>query len=418
MKKTDVCIVGGGPAGMMTAIVIAEKLKDMNYEITIIEHKDKPGKKLLATGNGRCNFANDIIDDMSFRGENASFAYNIIKQFDLEKMLGFMRQIGVLHTSLNGYYYPRSLQAGTVCEALKIKLSSLKVNICCNVNVTGIVKDGKGYVVKTDSEDIAAGYVVVATGGKSYKNLGSDGSGYRFAKKLGHRVTKLYPALVGLAANGLDFKMCSGVRAKGKISLLVKDNVICSSEGEIQFADYGISGIPVFQISRYASDNIGKGNKVQAVIDFVPEYDILDIKEIIREILGSNKKQTILGALNAFIPLKLAKAILKRQRVDVNAGVRQIDNGVLISVASELKGLKIGIENDCGFEKAQVTAGGVDTSEISEKTLESKINKGLYFAGEVLDVDGNCGGYNLHFAFACGYVIGKAIVKEEKGQDI
>lgn len=415
MKQTDVCIIGGGPAGMMAAITTAEKLKGIKCEITIVEHKDKLGKKLLATGNGRCNFANELIDDMSFRGENASFAYNVVDRFDLDRLLDFMKRIGVLHTSLNGYCYPRSLQAATVCDALKLKLNSLRVNICCNVNVSGIENRDNGYVLRTDVEDIRAKYVVIAMGGKSYKSLGSDGSGYKLAKKMGHRVTRLYPALCGLVANGLDFKVCSGVRAKGNISLFVKDRRICGSEGEIQFADYGISGIPVFQISRYASDSIAKENRVQAVIDLVPEFDILDIKEIISNIIKSNKKQTILSAINAFIPIKLAKAILKRMKIDASVGAEQIDNGMLITIAGELKGLKIGIEGDCGFEKAQVTAGGVDTSSVFLKTLESKINSGLYFAGEVLDVDGNCGGYNLHFAFASGYIVGKSIANNLKG---
>lgn len=416
MKKTDVCIIGGGPAGMMAAITVMDNLNGRNCQVTIVEHKDKLGKKLLATGNGRCNFANDVIDDMSFRGENTPFAYNVINRYDLNQILDFMRRIGVLHTSLNGYYYPRSLQAATVCDALKLKLDSLKADVCCNVNVTGLEKNDRGFIIKTDAEDISAKYVVISMGGKSYKSLGSDGSGYKLAKKIGHRITKLYPALTGLVANGLDFKVCSGVRVRGKISLLVKDRRICCSEGEIQFADYGISGIPVFQISRYASEYIGRGDRVQTVIDFVPEYDILDIKETIRDILDNNKKQTILSALNAFIPVKLAKAILKRLRVDASAGAKRIDNGILISIAGELKGLKIGIERDCGFDKAQVTAGGVDTLEVSEKTLESKLADGLYFAGEILDVDGNCGGYNLHFAFASGNIVGEAIANKLKGQ--
>lgn len=410
MKKTDVLIVGGGPAGLTAAIVAAEHT-GADTDITVVEHKDKVGKKLLATGNGRCNFTNDIVDDMSYRGNNPSFAYGIIDRFDKNALLEFMRRMGVLHTSVNGYYYPRSFQAAAVLDALNKRLELHGVNVKCSVNVTGVEKKKDGYVIKTDKYDMCAKYVIIAAGGKSYKNLGSDGSGFKLAKSLGHTVTELYPSLIGLKADGLDFKMCSGVRTKGKIELIVKDSPICRAEGELQFADYGISGIPVFQISRFASQNIAKGIKVTAVIDLVSEYDLIDIKEIIADILKSNRKQTILGAVNAFVPRKLAGAILKRQRVNENDGFKQIDNGIILALASELKQLKIGIVGDCGFDKAQVTAGGVCTDEMENDTMESKLLKNLYFAGEVIDIDGNCGGYNLHFAFASGAAAGKAIAE-------
>lgn len=417
MKKTDVIIVGGGPAGLTAAASIAENTKK-NIDITVLEHKDKAGKKLLATGNGRCNFTNDILDDMSYRGNKPSFAYKIIDRFDKETLIDFMRKTGVLHTSINGYYYPRSLQAASVLDAINKKLDFLGVNTKCSINVTGIEKKKDMYVVSTDKSEFCAGCVVIATGGKSYKSLGSDGSGFKLAKALGHTITELYPSLTGLKAEGLDFKMCSGVRARGRIEIIVKNDTVCCAEGELQFADYGISGIPVFQISRYASQNIARGNKVAALIDLAAEYDVIDIKEIITDILKSNSRQTILGALNAFIPQKLARAVLKRQRVDEESGFKQIDNGIIISLASELKQLKISITGDCGFDKAQVTAGGVSTEEIKNSTMESKLMKGLYFAGEVVDVDGNCGGYNLHFAFASGAVAGKAIAERIEGLDI
>lgn len=417
MKKTDVLIVGGGPAGLTAAAVIAENT-EKNIDITVLERKDKVGKKLLATGNGRCNFTNDILDDMSYRGNNPSFAYKIIDRFNKGTLIVYMRRMGVLHTSINGYYYPRSLQASSVLDAMNKKLDYLGVSIKCGVNVTRIEKKKDMYIVGTDKTDICARYVVIASGGKSYKSLGSDGSGFKLAKALGHTVTQLHPSLIGLRAEGLDFKMCGGVRAKGKIDLIVKDGTVCHAEGELQFADYGVSGIPVFQISRYASQNIAKGNKVTAIIDLAAEYDVIDIKEIIADILKSNSRQTILGALNAFIPQKLARAILKRQKVDENSGFKQIDNGIIIALASELKQLKINITGDCGFDKAQVTAGGVSTEEIKNSTMESKLMKGLYFAGEVVDVDGNCGGYNLHFAFASGAAAGKAIAERIEGLDI
>jgi len=408
MKKADVIIIGAGAAGLMTAVNIGKNLKK-KADIIVLEHKEKPGKKLLATGNGRCNFANDVIDDESFRGTNSSFAYKLINEFTKENLLDLFYEIGVMNTSINGYYYPRSLQATTVVDALINYIDLYNIKIKCDENVLELKHSKGNYHIVTQNEEYLSKYVVLATGGKSYKTLGSDGSGYKLAKSFGHTVTALYPSLIGLKASGLDFKMASGVRAKGVVSLYMKDKVICEQEGEIQFADYGISGIPVFQISRYASEIIASGKKAVVSVDLVKEYDILDIKNILSEILKANKKQNILNALNAFIPLKLAKAILKRQKINIEDTHKQIDNCKLLSIASEMKQLKLSIEGDLGFDKAQVTAGGINTDEIDNKTLESKKSKNLFIVGELLDIDGNCGGYNLHFAFACGKNAGETI---------
>jgi len=411
MKNTDVLVIGGGAAGLMTAVTIGKNIKNNNTEITILEHKDKPGKKLLATGNGRCNFTNDLFDEESYRGSDSSFGYEVIKKFDKDDLLAYLQNIGILNCSINGYYYPRSLQATSVLDAFIAYINLYYIKMKCNSHVKSVKKIQTGYLVETDDEIYTCKYLVLATGGKSYNSLGSDGSGYKLAKMLGHTVTPLYPSLTGLNAVGLDFKIASGVRAKGKVSLIVKDRIISEQVGEIQFADYGVSGIPVFQISRYASEQLSKNNKVMISIDLAREYDILDIKNILTDILESNKKQNILNAMNSFVPLKLAKVILKRQNITPDMGLKNLDNAKILALASELKQLKLSVTGDTGFEKAQVTAGGIKTNEINNDTMESKLSNNLFIVGELMDIDGNCGGYNLHFAFASGKIAGDTILE-------
>ncbi len=408
MKEINVIVIGGGASGLTAAMQAAVSLCNSKVNITVLEHKDKPGKKLLATGNGRCNFTNDIMDEESYRGENNSFAYNVINRFNKDKLCGYFNEIGILHTNINGYYYPRSLQATTVLDSICAKLDELGVMIKCDAEVTNITKRKKDFLVETNTGNYNADYVVVATGGKSYKNLGSDGSGYKILKSFGHTVTGLYPALSGLKASGMDFKACHGVRAKGNISLYVDD--VCASEsyGEIQFADYGVSGIPVFQVSRYAAKALSERKKVHMLIDFAYEYDYKDVLDTLSYIADNNKSKSIEEVVNAFVPIKLSRVLVK----DIAKSSKQINMQMLKRVASALKKTKIIVTGDCGFEKAQVTAGGIVTNEIDINTMESKLCKNMFITGEILDIDGNCGGYNLHFAFATGILAGMSIGKK------
>ena len=389
MYCTDAVIIGAGPSGMSAAYnIIKEAGKAVN--VVVLEHKDKPGKKLLATGNGRCNFTNDVLDDESYRGNKPSFAYNLIHEYNKEWLIDMLYDIGIIHTSINGYYYPHSLQASSVNDSLIGAVADGGVKIITDVHVVNIKKENKSYIVNTDKDVYKAKYVVVAAGGKSYRALGSDGSGYDICKKLGHGIVSTHPALCGLNLKGIAFKKCSGVRAKGRICLEENGKTISESEGELQFTDYGLSGIPVFQISRYA-----KSGQVLHV-DLASDYTYSELHDMFTYISHKNNHKSIEEVLNSFLPAKLCRVLTEQ-------------NGNIKVVCNKLKDLKLDVVSTLDFDKSQVTAGGVDVSEIDGKTMQSKLCDGLYIVGELLDIDGNCGGYNLHFAFASGACAGKDI---------
>lgn len=406
-------ICGAGAAGLMAALVLKRKTHN-NVSILILEHKDKPGKKLLATGNGRCNFANDCIDEKSFRGEHPEFGYNVVEKFDKKAMFDLFYDEGVLTTSINGYYYPRSLQAQTVLNMFLKNDKNIDKCIHCNENVTDISKKGSSFRIKTDKGEYEAAYVVMACGGKAFSVHGSDGSGYDLCKKLGHHITRLRPSLIGLKCNGLDFKTCQGVRAKGRLTLKSNNKKVISEYGEIQFAEYGLSGIPVFQISRYASFCLADKHKTEIVIDLASEYEYEQVEYIMWNLVHK-KKKNLPEVLNAFVPVKLAMTILKKE--NINPDTAKADRNIIQTLAGNLKALNVNVIADMGFEKAQVTAGGVDTNDVKNDTLESKINSNFYITGELLDVDGNCGGYNLHFAFASAFLAASDICRKVKSKN-
>lgn len=415
MKKSDIIIAGGGAAGLMAALSAATYVPE-GTKITVLEHKDSAGKKLLATGNGRCNFTNDVIDGMSYRGNDSSFAYKIIGQYNKEWLLQTMRDIGIVHTSVNGYYYPRSLQARTVTDCIISKLNIYGVDIICGANVSGVKKTKTGYRVLCDNDIYECTKLIMAMGGCTYSKLGSDGSGYAILKNLGHTVTALFPALTGLKARGLDFKHCHGVRAKGSLTVYADGDKIAWTDGEIQFTEYGISGIPVFQISRYASSAVIGKRKVTIAIDLVTEYTYNELVRILRDIADSNPYKTVIELLNGLIPQKLAGAILGTVKIRPDREAGSFSEKELYRIAEIVKNLTIDITGDCGFDKAQVTAGGIATGEVNADTMESKLCRGLYIAGELLDIDGSCGGYNLHFAFATGAAAGMNAALEVQKQ--
>lgn len=394
-----VYIVGGGAAGLFAAIWAAKR----NKKITVLEHKDKPGKKILATGNGKCNYTNLIQKSECYRSDNPSFPQAVLKEFDVSRTIEFFQEIGVYPHERNGYLYPNSGQAASVLEVLLLEAERLKVRIECGIHVQRVDKSLKIY---TDKGEYQADSVLLAAGGMANTALGSDGSGFALAKALGHRILTPLPALVQLRSKDKYFKTLSGVRTEAKVCLYSGKKLLAEEKGEVLFADYGISGIPVMQVSRYAAKALSERKEAMLVLDFFPFLSKEELADILTDRLKRNPTETIEQAFIGLLNKKLAYVALKETGVEVSLTLSRLKKEQLSLLAGRLKEWKIPVSETNSFEQAQVTAGGVDTLQINPGTMESKLVKGLYFAGEIVDVDGTCGGYNLQWAWSSGFAAG------------
>lgn len=398
----DIIIVGGGASGLTASIFCARN----NKKVLILEHKDKAGKKILATGNGKCNYTNLYYDENCYRGENKSFIENVINQFDAKHTIKFFQQLGIYPKNKNGYMYPNSEQALSILDVLLMELKRLNVEILCNENVETIVKEKDKFIIETSNNKFISRNVVIATGGCASNKFGSDGSGYKFAKTFGHNIIQVTPALVALKSNKKFLKKLSGVRVTAEISLYV-NNILTSKEfGEIQFTNYGISGIPTFQISRYATKALANKKDTYVILDFMPDINIRDLENLIKVRLKDNYYKTMYEFMIGLFNNKLSDVILSQAGINSDIKCNKFNN--IKKLAEKIKLFKIDISGDNSFENAQVCAGGVDTRQIDVNSMQSKLVKGLYFIGEVLDVDGTCGGYNLQWAWSSAYVLGKS----------
>lgn len=398
----SVYVVGAGAAGMMAAITAARQGK----KVTIIEHRDKAGKKILATGNGKCNFTNMYMDKECFRGSNNDYIMDIYNQFDNKAVIDFFKHLGIYPKIKNGYVYPNSGQAISISEALQNELRYLNVDIITNTNIREIYDNKDGYLIITDKGEYKTDSVIIAAGSNASPKSGSDGSGYRLAKKLGHTIVPVLPALVQLRSSSPFFKEVAGVRTDGSVRIMSGRECVAKDSGELMLTDYGISGIPVFQVSRFASVLLNKNEKVIARLDFLPEMDFTECKEYIRDRIYSYPDKSIKDNFTGILNSKLLNALLKELKIDINMSTGNLSEKQIIDIANGFKNFSINITGTNSFDNAQVCCGGVSLDELNKHTLESKLHKGLFFAGEILDVDGICGGYNLQWAWSSGYVSG------------
>lgn len=398
----DSIIIGGGVSGMMTAIYAARN----NKNVCIVEHEDRIGKKILSTGNGKCNLTNmEISKDMYYTGSKGDF-YPVIETFSPQDIINFFRSIGVLTINKNGYIYPRSEQASMVLDALRNELYRLNVKIYTDAKNAVITHTDK-FNVKFGNESLNSSKLVLACGSKCAPKTGSDGSGYKFAQNLGHSIIRVIPALVQLICNENFYKELQGVRCNALIKVMTDNNVLAVEEGELQLTGYGISGIPVFQISRVVKRLIDKGNRPCVSIDFVKEYTHRELKEFLTTIIHTHEDMEINMAISGILNKKLANVIIKECNIKPSAKCKDIDSDNIVRIVNMIKDFRVIPKDTNGFDNAQVCAGGVNLSEVNFNTMESLICKNLYFAGEILDVDGKCGGYNLTWAFASGKVAGE-----------
>lgn len=396
-----IAVIGGGPSGLVASI----NAKNNFNKVYLFDKNPDFGKKLLLTGNGKCNYWNEFQDISKYHSTNNDALKRIITTNNLRRTKEFLDSLGIIPNIKNGYYYPFSNQAASIKTILVEEAMNKGVIFKTNTEIKDIIKD-KNFKVYYDNLCEEFDVVVIATGSKSYKKTGSDGYGYNIAKSFNINVLNISPSLVQLVTDtGLE-KKWAGIRALVKININEKEE-----EGEIQFTDYGISGICVFNISRNIAINLANKNKQKVKINFIPWFNgnNEEFLKYLNQLDIKLNKKNISNLCDGFLNYKLTNILVSKSKIDNNKKWCELTNIEKMTFINNIHNLEVDVIDTKGFESAQVCSGGISLDEINYETLETKKVSNLYFCGEVLDVDGDCGGYNLSFAFLSGLLVGRSI---------
>lgn len=416
MARKSIAVIGGGASGIMAAIAAANH----GAQVTLYERNEQIGKKLLATGNGKCNFSNRQLSTDNYYGGDRNLISHILEQFDGDAVVAFFEDAGMLVKEKNGYLYPATQQAVTVLEILCMQLSKERVSIRLGQKVSRVIPDDvtDKLLIRVGKMEEIYDRVIITCGGYAAPKTGSDGTGCYLAKELGHKIEPVVPALVQLRCGENYMKEIAGVRADARIKLLVDGKEIASETGELQLTDYGISGIVVFQISRIAAYALQENKKVSVHINFLPDFTEEEFAiRMDKRLHNAQDDQTVEDFFTGMLNKKLLRLFIRLAGLKETEKYKFAEPKKLQKVFALCSQLPLTITATNSFDNAQTTAGGVSLLEVTS-TLESMLHKGIYFAGEVLDVDGKCGGYNLQWAWASGYVAGSNAAKEERAGNI
>lgn len=419
-----VVVIGGGPAGMMAAISASQN----NNEVWLLEKNNKLGKKLLITGKGRCNITSslDMKNFISNVPGNGKFLYSAFDNYTNIDIINFLKKHGVnVKEERGNRIFPTSDKSVDVLSAFEKELKNKNIKIKFNAKVTDIeTKDNEVKYVKYEEEgkqkSIEADKVILATGGKTYPQTGSTGDGYEMAKRLGHTITEIKPSLVPLTTSGVSLELCKemqGLSLKNvsiKIMDTSKNKLIYEDFGEMLFTHFGISGPTILSASahliRYKDiDRLLKEQKIKLIIDLKPALSLEKLDARVQRDFLDNKNKEFKNSLNNLLPQKLISPIIQLSEIDVNEKVNEITKEKRLRLVKLLKNFTIAITGFRPLEEGIVTSGGISIKEINPKTMESKLVKGLFFAGEIIDVDAYTGGFNLQIAYSTGYTAGSEI---------
>jgi len=395
-----IAIIGAGASGMAAAIKASENNEN---RILLFERQQRVGKKLLTTGNGRCNLTNTGANVENYHGQNPKFVIPAMTKEAPEQVLDFFKRLGLVTVEeYGGRVYPLSNSANSVLDVLRFALEKDNIELLTEKSVLSVIKSGKGFVIETENEKYTADKVIVACGGCAGSKQGGVKDGYEILKSLGHKRTGLFPSLVQLTTDPEYPKALKGVRAQAKLTL--SGCAEGESVGEIQFTEKGVSGPATFDISRNVATS-GDGKK-QLHINFLYDANEYDVRNIIVERIKNNPHRICEEILVGIVHNRLAKMIVKYAGLSGNNEIGNLKPSDVEKIMNACTDFTIQVKGTEGFDSAQVTAGGVETSQFNPETMESRIVPGLYACGEVLDIDGDCGGYNLQWAWASGITAG------------
>ncbi|KEI11199.1 flavoprotein [Clostridium novyi B str. ATCC 27606] len=405
--KHKLIIVGAGASGIIAAI----NAKNLGIDVAILESNNRIAKKLLTTGNGRCNITNENITLDRYHSNNSNFFQHTLKNFNLNNTLEFFNSLGLHLTTLeNGKMYPLSLQASSVIDILRASLEEKEIPVYLNTKVKDIHKSKKGFKLyaftsENDSLEFKCEKLILCCGGKSAPKTGSDGSGFSLAKKIGHSIIEPLPALVQLKLNYKKLKALSGVKFDGSAKLYLDKQLVQEDSGEILFTDYGISGPPILQLSRNASRGIYDGKKATLKVDMMSTISKENLIELLENHWGVFGYRSIHDSFIGILNKKVIPILLKESGIDnMHKPCWNLTWQEKNAIFKLIKAWEFEVIDTNGFNNAQVTSGGVNTEEIDSTTLESKLIPNLYFCGEIMDVDGDCGGFNLQWAWSSGMI--------------
>lgn len=402
--QTDCVILGGGAAGLCAAAALGRS----GLRVTLLEKLPRVGKKLLATGNGRCNLSNTDMQP-AYYGDAAPFVRKVYETTPVQEVSDFFASLGLMTAVEDGRIYPRTMAASSVLDVLRMACERSGVQMMTDCEVIGFTPSRRGgwSVQLADGSGIFSPYVLDAMGGSAAPAMGTDGSGVRLLTQLGHDATPLYPALVQLKCSHPALKGLKGIRVQAHLSLLIERKDVAQETGELLFADYGVSGVCVFQLSRFVAPALQAGKSVCLSVNFFPEIE--DIHAWMDTRIRLFPSVSALEWTTGILPRLLAQALLKEADISPDARMERLTQAELESFRRALSDFRLNVTGTQGFANAQVTHGGIVLSDVSPETMQSRLFDGLYLTGELLDVDGPCGGYNLHFAFASALTAAKAI---------
>lgn len=405
MNNEKMIIIGAGAAGLCAAILSARA----GQQVTLLEQNNKIGKKILVSGNGKCNIDNKYISSHRFHGQDPSFIEEVLEGYDFHMVEKFFTSIGLeLVEGKEGKMFPLSLQSSTVVELLEYDAKRVGVEILCDCAVTGIDKSDKLFTLETTQGVKTCKQLVMASGSPAAPQLGGSNSGYAFATKMGHTLIPRHPSLVQLCSKEPWVKACAGVKVAGIAQLYANGEYIAEKKGDLLFTNYGISGLAILDLSREVSTRLAHFDYCELNLDLMPELSKEKLSNLLLKRIEEGSIKPLTLWLQGILNKKLISIIVEQSKCKAKEE-GDLNRKEINKLVHSIKNLKLSINDTKGFQGAEVATGGINTTEINPQTMESKLVPNLFFAGEILDVDGDRGGFNFHFAWVTGMRAGLEI---------